>query len=675
MNTGENMKHKIKNIINTDLFKSIFINLVIVFLCVVFCDSVFETNDDYGMASITYGYISGYSNSHLIFSNILLGKGLTILMSLFPEIPWYGVSQYIVVLFSFGIITYVLLKRENKWCGYFLTAIVLSFSAYEFYVKLQFTKTAGIASIAGILLLFYTIQLHINYKRNIVIGIIMVIIGSWYRFEACLLSLLVFSTLGVIVIINNIKKKKLNIQEYILIFGVTIILIFVFKMLDSKVYERNQDWREFKEYNEKRANLLDYGFPDYVEFQEEYKELGISENDFNMFRSWTFADPEVFNTELMDKLISLKSSKEIDFKFGADFFDLFPYAFLKEKLFLASMILFIIWFLDKNRETYIIPYAVVLIFSYNFFLFYKGRYLQHRVDVVLWMAFLCLFGYLIKDLHLINRKECGRYVTALYFIIFLFTIEPYLTSIKTKDNTTNEMNKSKQMCEMIGNNKDRLYFTIASDNRLVCYRPYDSMQKGLHSNVYALGGWGIQMPLTNQILENYNVYNPFRDIVNNPAFYLMTEEVQLKRIVTYIQEHYDDQAYAVLVKSYDGYNFYKIISGSVNVDVSDATKFNDTIVSDYEMTVKKDIVNFKGKIYSKKTKSFEDELLLRVIYKNPEKQTLFYVPQYVNSNSEDSDNCKYPEFDYNIQLTDYKDVKLELILNTNHEIYIDKVKK
>ena len=231
------------------------------------------------------------------------------------------------------------------------------------------------------------------------------------------------------------------------------------------------------------------------------------------------------------------------------------------------------------------------------------------------------------------------------------------------------------MCEMIGNNKDRLYFTIASDNRLVCYRPYDSMQKGLYSNVYALGGWGIQMPLTNQILENYNVYNPFRDIVNNTAIYLIADEVQLKRIVLYIQEHYDDQAYAVLVKSYDGYNFYKIISEPVYVDVLNATKFDDTIVSDYKMTVKKDIVNFRGKIYSKNTKSFEDELLLKVIYSNPDKQTLFYVPQYIDPDNEDSDLAKYSEFDYNIQLTDYKDVELELILNTNQEIYIDKVKK
>ena len=79
------MKHKIKDIISTNFFKSIFINLVIAFLCIVFCDAVFETNDDYGMATITYGYLSGYSNSHLIFSNIFLGKHHNILSN---SIPW-----------------------------------------------------------------------------------------------------------------------------------------------------------------------------------------------------------------------------------------------------------------------------------------------------------------------------------------------------------------------------------------------------------------------------------------------------------------------------------------------------------------------------------------------------------------------------------------------------------
>lgn len=83
------------------------------------------------------------------------------------------------------------------------------FGAYEFYIKLQFTKTAGIAAIAGTILIFFGIKQVHHKKKQIIMGILMITIGSCFRFNACLLALLVLSSLGMIELSKCVREKNL----------------------------------------------------------------------------------------------------------------------------------------------------------------------------------------------------------------------------------------------------------------------------------------------------------------------------------------------------------------------------------------------------------------------------------------------------------------------------------
>ena len=48
-------------------------------------------------------------------------------------------------------------------------------------------------------------------------------------------------------------------------------------------------WRE-QEFNQLRSQLLDYGFPDYESNKELYKELGISKEALELYKTWNFND-------------------------------------------------------------------------------------------------------------------------------------------------------------------------------------------------------------------------------------------------------------------------------------------------------------------------------------------------------------------------------------------------
>ena len=546
---------------------------------------------------------------------------------------------------------------------------------------MQFTKTAGIAAIAGTILIFFGCMNHHGRWKVILLGMSLLLIGSWYRFSSCLLVLLIMSTLGLAEVIKSIKRYGISrgifhLKLYFFTFGIALFLIYSTRILDNQIYESDEEWASYREYNSNRSNLLDYGFPDYNEFQQEYEKLGISQNDVVTFSSWIFADPEIFTNELMEKLIALKTKKEITVDFVFEFFRLFPYSFFKENLFLISLFLFVIWIIEDKKERYMAFYLFILVLGVYFYLFYQGRYLQHRVDVVIWMSVLCLLAFLINNITILNRSEYKKSFLVFTLLISLFHIQPYWTNILEKPNLIEEKTHQKEMCKLIGNDKDRLYYVLATDDRMsTCYLPLDIRRMGTFSNIYALGGWGTQMPIMNRVLTDYGVYNPFHEMVNNPDMYLVSPGYP-ELVVTYICEHYDSNAYACLVKSYEGFDFYKIISGNTNINIEKALVFNDMISSDYysywDPNTK--MLTIAGNIYKKESNSFEEELLLKVQDKISEDFSYYYITQYMNYNNSDLYHGLYSEFYYEIYIEDPDKVDIELILNTDKTFYKETVK-
>ena len=92
----------------------------------------FETNDDIVFAEFGSGLVTG-------------------------RLPWYTIVQYAVLVAAFSAVTYVFMNRLKGYWGLYLSFILLWVFGYESYIHIQFTKTAGIAAAAAVLLLFHVI--------------------------------------------------------------------------------------------------------------------------------------------------------------------------------------------------------------------------------------------------------------------------------------------------------------------------------------------------------------------------------------------------------------------------------------------------------------------------------------------------------------------------------------
>lgn len=128
-------------------------NLAAMLLMVLIMRPGFETNDDIVFAELGSGF-RGVKDAHLVFQNYGLGLLYRLLYQITGRLPWYTIVQYAVLLFAFTAVTYVLLNRLEGYSGLYLSALLVLGFGYEGYIHLQFTKTGGIATAAGVFYCF-----------------------------------------------------------------------------------------------------------------------------------------------------------------------------------------------------------------------------------------------------------------------------------------------------------------------------------------------------------------------------------------------------------------------------------------------------------------------------------------------------------------------------------------
>lgn len=322
--------------------KVILMNLLIFTLSQIVFQPTFETCDDNYMAAILYGAYGEY-NAHFIFSNIILGKIIKALLGICPILPWYTIVQYVGLFFALTCITYVLMKEEKNEYRTILSWMLLVMFGYECYVKVQFTKTAGVLTIAGILFVYQAIKTEKIHVLQLILGSGLAVLGSFWRFRGFLMILPIVGSVALFTGLWEIKKghwKKF--LRYGVVYGGLFLMCIFLNIFSNKVYNSNPEWKEYKEFNKVRAELLDFGFPDYDENREIYQKHGISKNDLELYRNWNYGDPERFTEEMLHDLAEAKEERHLSMDVAREFLTQFPVRYLKYPYFSVLIILLVL---------------------------------------------------------------------------------------------------------------------------------------------------------------------------------------------------------------------------------------------------------------------------------------------------------------------------------------------
>lgn len=621
------------------VLKAFIMNLLFLCFYLLFFLWKFETNDDDAMNRIVSGAYGDYT-AYIVFINIVIGKFLKTLYILFPAVPWYVLMHIVTSFVSLFVITYLLNKCKGAW-GNVISILILSYMGYELYVIPQFTKTAGIAAIAGTTLLAYALEQKKRKKILYVAGWCLSLLGAMIRFEMYLVVLALSVLLGVHGLFVRFKNNSLtskekfkNIRNYVLSWSVVIVSAFLLYAVNSYTYNSNDEWRDFSEYNAARAQLLDLGFPEYEENREDYERLGVSESDLLLYLTWNFADPDNFNTDLMNELIALKKSPSIDLIYILKYIRAIIVGSFSERGFCFLMLMFPIMYILKIKPKNFLYYIVATLLL-NFYFYYSGRYLIHRVDVIVWCTVLIMIT-LSSDTTTMSTITINKRIIALICIILC--VDMYSANISFRKVRPNNF---QELSEMLASDEDNLYLSDLTTFPYT-FPFFKNIPKGFQKNFYSLGGWQTMSPTQNAILKNYNIRNPFRDVIDRSDVYLI-DEIGIEQKVAYINRHYSPSANAALVKNVHDTHIYQIVTSSPQINMENLKK-NRNIKSNITCSTNNKFITVQGYAYIDGTDSWSQRFYTVFTHTEDKKNYFFYSTQKMLDKS-DNFHGKYGAYE------------------------------
>lgn len=547
-----------KNSKKIDLLIALGMNVVILFFYTKFFMLIQESNDDLAMSFFVEGVYGQYTE-YMIFENVLWGKFLIFMNKLIPAIKWYNVLSFTMVFVSFTEMTYAFLRAQGRKIGVAISAIMLFFCGYHSYVLFQFSRVTAITTIGGMIMMFYALE-HAEKKleRNVclIAGGLLSVWASMMRFQVFGMSVvLVGGALGLYRVFRLFREKQdgwlKQIGTYVAVFGTVGVISLGLYLVDHMHYANNEEWQNYKEYNEIRADLWDTGFPDYYENYELYQSLGISENDFIYFVCWEM-DEEFLTLDVIKTLQDAKPEKTFEIE---DFFATFPSTFIPMSVFTVFVVLAFVAIALNKKNIYFVAYEFIAVMALEAVFFWMRRYGIERIDSGMWMAASITLMYAMSD----DVKKLA--VNSWKWIVAVVGIAAVLNITDLHGYTHVQMGavgSTKAVYDVISEDKEHLYVMLTKGPSI--YYAYDFWEPcgaGDLSNVYNAYGWEYNVPVKHAILENYGISNIYRDGVNNEKVYFMAG-TQAERLITYIRENYHPNAELAYEKEIMGHPVWSI---------------------------------------------------------------------------------------------------------------------
>ncbi len=540
------------------------LNVFVLISMLILMPSLYETNDDVAIREFINGS-RGVRDPHLVYQNVVLGIIYKVFYHFTTYVPWYDIIQYLVVFVAFLAVSYLLFCRSDSRLALAVSVILQIFFAFECYVRPQYTKTAGIAAAAGMILLFWAVEEPRRSDWRIPVGIGLACTGFMYRTLEALICMVLMSVLGVHFLLDlKIEKQKEILKKSLGVFGALAVFIAVLFLVDHLAYETDPMWKSYKEYNELRTELLDYGFPDHKGNEEAYDRIGINKNAFRLYSSGNYYDPDKFNVQVMEQLVRLKPERKFTVDTIKSFIDRMPEILKNTYTFWCVCILLALYLIWGSRSPKVFLCLLLeggIVILFYLYLFSRGRYGVNRVDVGIWYSVsLALIWFLPRDVEGKKRKASVVFTALLCAAALLAgqkTSRPYLWYYHQEDIAKRAA--LRQVLEALGMDKEHLYLIkcgyIPEYN---CYGTFDTMPGEILSNLCWLGGWDCNTAGQQDALKRYGAENPFRDVVDREDIILVDNDIDLT--VRYIRKYYNKNAKAIFLRTVGNVNLYQIVS-------------------------------------------------------------------------------------------------------------------
>ena len=531
------------------------INLLFLAVMLTLFVPMWETNDDLFMSKFVDGQLSR-KTVYVPYIHIFLGMLLKALYSVFGDgFNWYSFCQYLALLLGFTALTWTLLRRFRLWPALVMTAVTLGAFAADCYQSMNFSKAGAVGVVGGMSLMLTAMEdcSGAEKKRLLLLGVPLSLTSLLWRWEEfCLCAVLMASVclrdaIGLLHDGRDLAAKerwgrlRRCLRPFVvlallaaLLFG---IFLFAWNLPGVAAYKR---------FDDTRSVLIDYGIPDYNEIPEVYDELGIDENFLYLMKHWSFYDTEKFTQQSIERIIEARRTM-VRGKTPGEVLGIFLQeclmGYTKDRPFAGFAFLLALWLACGRRRGrdwagLVWVFAVFLGFYALFIL--NERYLANRIDMGLFLAMAAVLSFSLDC----KKLEREKLLLTAVLLLSLFVTWRANRSWCPWDshNTIEDKSAEKAVVEQLIEDDGHLCLVKVWSIDHVLYGPLETPPARFAEKLLLIGGWSMHHPLIEEILDEWDLENPWRDLVGREDVWLVDHDVE--RSLAFLRRWYAPDAAA-----------------------------------------------------------------------------------------------------------------------------------
>lgn len=484
----------------------------------------------------------GYNQIAIPYVGIIVTGLVYVIQLIVPMINGYLCYLLLSIAIIFSVLDYLLYKRQAVWIEHIIMYI---FEAIVFF-QLTYTVVAYLWCFMGILL--YSEKFGIDRRKKLVlIPICAEIFGISTRTDVWFTSMILCFPFAVY------EWKEKNNSNQLKMILLSFILFISIKGVNQFVYHYSEVEKDYIEWNQASTEIRDYEAIPYSEYEEDYKELSLSENDVAFLQTWMFADKERFDIDTLKSIAQLRSVSKT--------YELNPLkifsAAVKNRTYVFIFMLAILLGIFRKNNIYALGEIGVTA------LMLVGLIIRKRVvmRVIIPVVLICAIVFLIYKLDF-GKRRIIKFKNFMAFVIVILCL------LELKKENILQINSTyvgkEELNNYITNNKDRM-FVFSSFPALyqtqgnICKLSVD--KNDYLNNIICLGDWGTFSNQYYSVLEKNGVQerdNIFKALLEENVYLICDNDETIKRLENYYTEYYKGKVNVQYIATIDAENIYEI---------------------------------------------------------------------------------------------------------------------
>ena len=550
------------------------LNAAFLLVMLRFFAPMWETNDDLLMSKFVDGQLS-QKTAYVPFINICLGWLLKTVYTLLGDgFNWYSALQYLLLYLGFTALTWTLLRRYPLYAALVMTAVLLGAFGTDCYLSMNFSKPSAVGVVGGMSLMLQALRNGSGrvQKTPLILGILLGAAGFCWRFEEFGICALLMATVCIPALFElraenrergfagRLRRYVRYLAPFVLLAGIAVGL-YGFNAL---MWQR-PEIRDYTHFDWTRSEFVDFGPIGYEDLGETYDSLGIDENFAALIKGWSFYDTEKFTQENLDRLIEARRDSIVRKTPGeclGVFLNKCLMGFTQDRPFAGFAFLLILWLACGKRRAgnwVGIGCMAALFLLVYLYLIYYDRYLANRVDIGFFLAMAVALSFQLDPVKLKDEKLLLTAVLLLSLFVTYRANRAYCPY--DSHNTLEDKSGEKAAVARILEDTEHLYFVKVWSIDHQLYSPLETPPAGYADRLVHIGGWSMHHPVIEQLLADWQIENPYRDLADRDDLYLIDREIW--RTIAYLRGSYYPHASAELVQPLSretGYQIYRIKS-------------------------------------------------------------------------------------------------------------------